>query len=191
MQTKKYLHKPTDTQHYKEIVAMGKRAEKMAQEFMKNNKRFTDTPRDMDKPILTCLSFSCPERRSICCGAITEPEPCNGYFRCSNCKKPYVGGECTAGEDTPREEWEKEIYRYIKNACESYMLMDRGIIFLTIKPEIEKLLSRQREELIENILKGFNKYKCDFNWDFDKNKEKHKEYIALSGAIKVIREMKP
>jgi hypothetical protein len=53
----------------------------------------------MSKPILTCLSISCPERFSICCGArskaVTGDEG-TGHFECSKCGKEYIGGKCTA-----------------------------------------------------------------------------------------------
>ncbi len=48
--------------------------------------------------IKTCLSVDCPERFSLCCGAVcthdlrgNKPE-----FMCSKCKKEWQAGECTA-----------------------------------------------------------------------------------------------
>ena len=48
----------------------------------------------------TCTNLNCPERKSTCCGAISEASIADegtGCFVCSNCKKEYIGGECTAG----------------------------------------------------------------------------------------------
>lgn len=70
------------------------------------------------KSIKTCLSIDCPERKSICCGAISQAvsgEEGTGHFECSACGKEYIGGKCTAGEDMTttlpakdREEFEKK-----------------------------------------------------------------------------------
>lgn len=53
------------------------------------------------KAVKCCTGLNCPERRSLCCGAVcgngdmtTEP-----HFVCSKCRKEYRGGECTAGND--------------------------------------------------------------------------------------------
>ena len=116
-----------------------------------------------------------------------------GYI-CRICKEPIYTKKQAKEIDYLREqsgkaeEWEKRFDRKFGKYMFGMLSKEEC---LSVKTFISQILSRQREELIENILKGFNKYKCDFNWDFDKNKEKHKEYIALSGAIKVIREMKP
>lgn len=48
---------------------------------------------------VTCLSIDCPERKSLCCGAISEASIADegtGCFVCSKCKKEYIGGECNA-----------------------------------------------------------------------------------------------
>ena len=50
---------------------------------------------------------------------------------------------------------------------------------------IHSLLSAQKTA----IVKGFEDYKCDFNWDFKKNKEKHTSYISLSDAIALIEKL--
>ena len=62
----------------------------------------------------TCLSISCPERKSLCCGAVcTNGAKGEPQFVCSNCRKEYQGGECTADMTTikqkAREEWEADI----------------------------------------------------------------------------------
>lgn len=47
-----------------------------------------------------CTSSLCPERKSICCNAISKAvsgDEGTGYFACSSCGKEYIGGECTAG----------------------------------------------------------------------------------------------
>ena len=49
----------------------------------------------------TCLSTECPERKSVCCGAISMNV--NDEFVCSECKLPYVGGKCTAGSRIMKE----------------------------------------------------------------------------------------
>ena len=45
----------------------------------------------------TCTNINCPERKSVCCDAISEASTAVGYFNCSKCGKEYIGGECTAG----------------------------------------------------------------------------------------------
>ena len=69
--------------------------------------------------LLTIHSISCPERKSVCCGAISRPA--SGVelimelkmFCCSSCGAEYQGGECSAKEKTrknwppTREEWDK------------------------------------------------------------------------------------
>ena len=47
----------------------------------------------------TCTNLNCPERKSVCCAAISESLIANegtGCFVCSKCKREYIGGECTA-----------------------------------------------------------------------------------------------
>ena len=56
---------------------------------------------------ITCLSMDCPERKSICCGAISKAvsgDEGTGYFACSSCDKEFIGGKCktaTEKEDLP------------------------------------------------------------------------------------------
>ncbi|MEK7180309.1 MAG: hypothetical protein AAB706_02440 [Patescibacteria group bacterium] len=50
------------------------------------------------KLTITCLSATCPERFSLCCGAISGTSPFLKGFFCSKCGQPFVGGACTAGE---------------------------------------------------------------------------------------------
>ena len=38
------------------------------------------------------------------------------------------------------------------------------------------------------LIKQLDKYKCDFNWDFEKDKPKHKSYIALDKVLTLIKE---
>lgn len=51
----------------------------------------------IDKIVMTCLSIDCPERKSLCCGAmsrVVNGEEGTSYFECSNCHKEYIGGKC-------------------------------------------------------------------------------------------------
>ena len=51
------------------------------------------------KPIMTCLSIDCPERKSVCCGAISmnvSGDEGTGHFACSKCGKEFIGGKCNA-----------------------------------------------------------------------------------------------
>lgn len=55
----------------------------------------------MNKPEKHCLSLDCPERRSVCCSALSEAvsgDEGTGYFRCKSCHKEFIGGECNAPE---------------------------------------------------------------------------------------------
>ena len=60
----------------------------------------------------TCLSISCPERKSICCGmpsrSISDDEG-TGFFVCAKCKKEFVGGECATGKKV--DEWWEEKFK--------------------------------------------------------------------------------
>ena len=59
------------------------------------------------KPNLTCLSIDCPERKSICCGAISKAvsgDEGTGYYVCSKCSNEYIGGKCTSGNGLPTNE---------------------------------------------------------------------------------------
>ena len=65
------------------------------------------THKPIPKVKITCTNIDCPERKSLCCGAISksasEPEIMLGvpmYF-CSKCGKEYQGGECDAGSSLP------------------------------------------------------------------------------------------
>lgn len=52
------------------------------------------------KPVRVCTSIDCPERRSVCCGALPEAvsgDEGTGYYRCQGCHKEYIGGECNTG----------------------------------------------------------------------------------------------
>lgn len=69
-----------------------------------------------NKPQLTCLSIDCPERKSLCCGAISKND--RGRFVCSKCGEPYIGGECDAQtmnqhKETPNKAGEKEISMFV------------------------------------------------------------------------------
>ncbi len=44
---------------------------------------------------ITCLGIDCPERKSLCCGAISKPAP-DYRFVCSKCGNEFVGGKCKA-----------------------------------------------------------------------------------------------
>lgn len=51
----------------------------------------------------TCLNSSCPERKSLCCGAIStvaHGEENTNYFICSVCYSEFRSKECTAGPKT-------------------------------------------------------------------------------------------
>lgn len=53
-----------------------------------------------NKPEKHCLSLSCPERRSLCCGeggeAVIADEG-TAYYECKGCRKEFIGGACNAG----------------------------------------------------------------------------------------------
>lgn len=44
-----------------------------------------------------------------------------------------------------------------------------------------------QDKLKSRIIKEFEKYKCDFNWNMKTNKQKHTSYIALSDVIKIVK----
>ena len=79
------------------------------------------------KIILTCLSLDCPERKSICCGAISTPisgDEGTGYFACSNCMKEYIGGECkTTKQSLPKGEIKKCTCVYGKDGSQIGMCL--------------------------------------------------------------------
>lgn len=48
-----------------------------------------------------CLNINCPERKSTCCGAKSALAKCrcmDEHLVCSECRKPFFGGKCTAPE---------------------------------------------------------------------------------------------
>ena len=64
------------------------------------------------KVIKTCLSVNCPERKSICCGAISKSvsgDEGTGYYACSKCGREYIGGKCNAKEVKLPKNWGKLI----------------------------------------------------------------------------------
>ena len=75
------------------------------------------------------------------------------------------------------ERFEKQ-FEADRNTCSDYLDV--------VKDFFRKELSSLIEEERKSIIKGLDKYKCDFNWDFKKNKPKHKSYIALGDVIKII-----
>jgi len=65
-----------------------------------------DTGLAMNNQTLTCFSVSCPERKSVCCGANSESVVAEAdikgdiYFVCSYCRGEYIGGKCNADKKT-------------------------------------------------------------------------------------------
>lgn len=59
-----------------------------------------------EKAKISCLSVSCPERFSLCCGAAstisTRGKFREGYFVCSNCGIEFRGGKCDVIERTEK-----------------------------------------------------------------------------------------
>ena len=56
----------------------------------------------MTNLVKTCLSISCPERKSVCCSYPSViKDGNNAHFVCGKCGKPYVGGKCTANDHLP------------------------------------------------------------------------------------------
>jgi len=83
--------------------------------------------------------------------------------------------------------WEKEFDKNWMDIRAGNPAFDWRILNKDIKDFIRNLLStleRQvREGTIEEIREEVEKYKCDFNWDFKKNKAKHKSYIAIDDIL--------
>lgn len=48
------------------------------------------------KSQVTCLSIDCPERKSLCCGALSIWN--RSKFVCGSCGKKFVRGDCSAGK---------------------------------------------------------------------------------------------
>ena len=63
-----------------------------------------------------------------------------------------------------------------------------GVLIMGI--EVDTWITSSRSRLIKEIEKKMEKYKCDFNWDYEKNKPKHKSYIAISDILNILKEMK-
>lgn len=53
-----------------------------------------------------------------------------------------------------------------------------------ISAEISQAEQRTRDEILIEV----KKYQCDFNWDFEKDKARHKSYVALDKIIEVVSE---
>lgn len=72
--------------------------------------------------------------------------------------------------------------------------IDSKLLLNSWKRDLEKdlisLFSQQKEQWITELEEKLEEYKCDFNWDFEKNKEKHKSYIAFDDVIKKLKEGK-
>lgn len=70
-----------------------------------------------NQPIKSCLGIDCPERKSLCCGAVctisTADEGTSCYI-CSECEKEFIGGKCTAGNKYNDPNYESDFYRFVK-----------------------------------------------------------------------------
>lgn len=47
---------------------------------------------------------------------------------------------------------------------------------------------RVKREVLNQTKKNIDKHKCDFNFDFEKQKFKHKSYVALEDILKELEE---
>lgn len=83
-----------------------------------------------DKLQITCTDSNCPERKSVCCYAISRKD--GKRFLCSECGKPYVGGQCRALDDKQKEELSmsseslEDIIRFERLAERKLMLEEIG-----------------------------------------------------------------
>ncbi len=104
---------------------------------------------------LTCLSVDCPERKSICCGAISETSIADegtGCFLCSKCKKEFLGGKCTAGEVRESELKLCMNCNTMKNISENSNICRRCIDKKEVKYKPTSSLSPNKENLREEEL---------------------------------------
>lgn len=75
------------------------------------------------------------------------------------------------------KQWEKEFDKHYDDIAQ------KG--YLGAKKVFKILLSSQKAALRKKI----EEKKCDFNWDFEKGKAKHKSYIAIDDILQLIDEL--
>ena len=100
------------------------------------------------KPIKSCLSISCPERFSTCCGAISvlmdgPHGVMASYYACSTCLKPFGGGECTAGEEpmTQKKGWEDKLDLILGESPPGSLKHER-------REQLRSLISQTRQDAV-------------------------------------------
>ena len=92
---------------------------------------------------------------------------------CRQCMSKHPEKECPYFQSSTAAKWEDELKTYLTSAG------DRRRVIAYIKQNFVS-----KDELRSRI----EKYKCDFNWDFKKNKAKHKSYIALDDILAILEE---
>lgn len=88
------------------------------------------------------------------------------------------------GQKVELERIARELRQYIKQELEADRSKD-------MQYGVRNFMTGQGKIMLDDIrkderlrLRGIvEKYKCDFNWDFEKNKEKHKSYVAISDIL--------
>lgn len=118
----------------------------------------------MTNPELHCLSLSCPERFSVCCYSISEAVTGNegtGYFRCSMCKKEFIGHKCIASYD------QKIVDRMANDILRNQNLNSKVFYVRDLTPK-EKLLY-SHESLAEWMYERYEKHAHTEGWDTQKS----------------------
>lgn len=87
--------------------------------------------------------------------------------------------------DEGRLDWGHKMHDFIRDLL-AQKEHDHKILVNTIL-STEK---QKREQLIKELEEWVNIYKCDFNWNFEKNKPKHKSYFALDDLLTKLTEMR-
>lgn len=77
-------------------------------------------------------------------------------------------------------DWERDWLLFWGIAPFGSLKYKRGVEILHF---FKKVISSSQDSFRRKVEEELNKYKCDFNWDFEKNKPKHKSYIALDDVL--------
>lgn len=81
-------------------------------------------------------------------------------------------------------EMEKKIEEALLKVHRGGQGLDIGASIIPARNAILEAIHSRDMEIITKL----NKYKCDFNWDYEKDKPKHKSYIALDTVLSLLQE---
>ena len=99
--------------------------------------------------------------------------------------------------------WEEQIKNELIDLADEYFpkIKPQGgnkgrgeamVIVARALSSFDKIMAQEiknaRKEVLNQIRKNIDKHKCDFNFDFEKQKFKHKSYVALEDILRELEE---